>query len=159
MQVCDCEEYTRVQFGVTALIHAEVAAILPPLLLHYQCKRQHSRKGTWNLNLITKTVCLFVFFLGPHLWQMEVPRLGVKSELQLPVYTRATAMPDPSRLWSTPQLKQHRILNPLNKGRDRTHNLMVPSQICFRCTTTGTPTKIVLTTWIPGKISGTPRKL
>ena len=28
---------------------------------------------------------LFVFiFLGPHLWHMEVPRLGVKLELQLP---------------------------------------------------------------------------
>ena len=23
----------------------------------------------------------FLFFLGPHLWHMEVPRLGVKSEL------------------------------------------------------------------------------
>ena len=30
--------------------------------------------------------CLFVcfYFLGPHLWPMEVPRLGVKLELQLP---------------------------------------------------------------------------
>ena len=26
---------------------------------------------------------------------MEVPRLGVKSELQLPVYTTTTAVPDP----------------------------------------------------------------
>jgi len=30
-------------------------------------------------------------FLGLH---MEVPRLGVESELQLPVYTTATATPD-----------------------------------------------------------------
>ena len=29
-----------------------------------------------------------------HLWHMEVPRLGVKSELQLPAYTTATAMRD-----------------------------------------------------------------
>ena len=35
------------------------------------------------------------FFLGPHLWHMEVPRLRVKSELQLPAYTTATEMPDP----------------------------------------------------------------
>ena len=35
------------------------------------------------------------FFLGLHLWHMEVPRLGVESELQLPAYTTATAMPDP----------------------------------------------------------------
>ena len=31
---------------------------------------------------------LFVF-LGPHLQHMEVPRLGVESELQLPAYTTA----------------------------------------------------------------------
>ena len=30
------------------------------------------------------------FFLGPHLQHMEVPRLGVKSELQLPAYTTAS---------------------------------------------------------------------
>ena len=34
----------------------------------------------------------FSSFLGLQLWHMEVPRLGVK--LQLPAYTRATAMPD-----------------------------------------------------------------
>ena len=35
-----------------------------------------------------------LFILGPHLWHMEVPRLGVKSELQLLAYTTATATPD-----------------------------------------------------------------
>ena len=36
---------------------------------------------------------------------MEVPRLGVKLELQLPVYTTATAMQDPEPyLRPTPQL-------------------------------------------------------
>ena len=35
-------------------------------------------------------------FLGPHLRHMEVPKPGVDSELQPPVYTTATAMPDPS---------------------------------------------------------------
>ena len=33
--------------------------------------------------------CLF-FFLGPHVRHMEVPRLGVQLELQLPAYTTAT---------------------------------------------------------------------
>ena len=33
----------------------------------------------------------FFFFLGPHLWHMEVPRLGAKSEIQLPAYATATA--------------------------------------------------------------------
>ena len=36
----------------------------------------------------------FFFFSGPHLRHMEVSRLGVESELQLPAYTTATAMPD-----------------------------------------------------------------
>ena len=34
-------------------------------------------------------------FLGPFLWHMEVPNLGVESELQLPAYTTATATPEP----------------------------------------------------------------
>ena len=34
-------------------------------------------------------------FVQPHPRHMEVPRLGVESELQLPVYTTATATPDP----------------------------------------------------------------
>ena len=38
--------------------------------------------------------CLFVF-LGLHRQHMEVPRLGVELELQLPACTTATATPDP----------------------------------------------------------------
>ena len=38
-------------------------------------------------------VCLFCF-LGLYLWHVEVPRLGVKLELQLLAYTTATAMQD-----------------------------------------------------------------
>ena len=40
----------------------------------------------------------FFFFLGPHLWYMEVPRLGVESELQLPATATVTAMQDQSHL-------------------------------------------------------------
>ena len=36
------------------------------------------------------------FFLGLSLRHTEVPRLGVKLELQLLAYTTATATPDPS---------------------------------------------------------------
>ena len=39
-------------------------------------------------------LCLFVF-IGLHLRHMEVPRLGVEKELQLPAYATATAMLDP----------------------------------------------------------------
>ena len=44
--------------------------------------------------------CLFILFinlfclLGPHLRHMEVPRIGVESELQLPAYAPATATQD-----------------------------------------------------------------
>ena len=45
-------------------------------------------------------VCVCVCFLGPYLKHMEVPRLGVQSELQLqlPAYTTATATQDPIRI-------------------------------------------------------------
>ena len=49
--------------------------------------------------------CLFVFcFLGPHPWYMEVPRLGVKLELQLPASATATATGSEPLLPPTPQL-------------------------------------------------------
>ena len=37
-------------------------------------------------------------FWGPHSWHMEVPRLGVELELQLPAYATATATQVPSCL-------------------------------------------------------------
>ena len=45
--------------------------------------------------------------------------------------------------------QQLRILNPLSKARDQTHNLMVPSRICFCCATTGTAasTFLMLPVW------------
>ena len=71
---------------------------------------------------------------------MEVSRLGVKLELQLPAYTTATATPDPSHVYDLHHFSwQWRVLNPLSEARDRTCNLMVPSQIRFCCTTMGTP--------------------
>ena len=68
-------------------------------------------------------VCSFCF-LGPNLRHIEVPRQGVELEQQLPACTTATA---------------NHIFNPLIEARDRTHVFMDPSQICFCCTTTGTP--------------------
>ena len=59
---------------------------------------------------------------------MEVPRLGVESELQLPAY--ATAMWYLSSICNLHHSsQQHWILYPLSKARDGTHILMVPSQI------------------------------
>ena len=71
---------------------------------------------------------------------MEVPRLGVESELQLPAYITGTAMWDLSGVCDLHHSSQQRwILNPLSKAGDRTCSLMVPSQICFCCAMTGTP--------------------
>ena len=60
------------------------------------------------------------FFLGPHVKHMEVPRLGVKSQLQLPAYATAKAMPDPSCIWNLHCSSwQCRIPNPMSESRDR----------------------------------------
>ena len=60
---------------------------------------------------------------------MEVPRLGVSSELLLPAYARATATLDPSRVCDLHHSSQKcRTLKPLSKARDQTRNLMVPSR-------------------------------
>ena len=71
-------------------------------------------------------VIFFPFFWGGALYlqRMEVPRLGVKSELQLLVYTTATVTPDLSHVCKVHHsLWQHWILNPLRKVRDRSHIL------------------------------------
>ena len=67
--------------------------------------------------------CLFVFlffcFLEPHLQHMEVPRLGVESELQLLACAIATAMPDLSHLCDLHHSSQQcQMLNPLSEARD-----------------------------------------
>ena len=61
---------------------------------------------------------------------MEVPRLGVKLELQLPAYTTATATLGWSRISKLhPSSLQDRILNPLSEARNRTHIPMDISQV------------------------------
>ena len=56
-----------------------------------------------------------------------------------PTYTRATAVQDQSPVCDLNRSSWQRwVLNPLNKARDRIHNLMVPGLIRFRCATTET---------------------
>ena len=57
---------------------------------------------------------------------MDVPRLGVQLELQLPAYTTAAAIPDPSHVCNLHLSSwQHQIHNPLSKARDPTGVLMI----------------------------------
>ena len=56
---------------------------------------------------------------------MEVPRLGVKSELQLPAYTTAKVTLDLSHVCNLHHIKgKDQILNPLSEARDQTRILM-----------------------------------
>ena len=72
------------------------------------------RLGVWDVMAKRQS-----FFLGPHLGHMEMPRLGVDSELQLPAYTTATAMLDLSHICDLHHSsRQCWILNPLSEARD-----------------------------------------
>ena len=71
---------------------------------------------------------------------MEVPRLGVKSELQLLAYTTATAMPDLNWVYSLHHSsRQCQILNPLSVARDQTCILIDTSWVHSHQATTRTP--------------------
>ena len=52
-------------------------------------------------------------FLGPYLRNMEVPRLGVESELYLPAYTTATATQDSSHIRAVTYTTAHSNTGPL----------------------------------------------
>ena len=64
---------------------------------------------------------------------MEVPRLGVTSELQLPAYATATATPDPRLACDLPHSSgQCWILNPVTEAKDQTHILMGTSRVSYQ---------------------------
>ena len=52
----------------------------------------------------------FLLFLGSFLRHMEVPRLGVESELWPLAYARATATPDPSRVCNPHHSSQQHLI-------------------------------------------------
>ena len=89
---------------------------------------------------------LFLFcFLGLHPRHMEVPSLGVKSELQLPAYITAMWTRGPNSICDLHHSSQQcQIPNPLREAMDGTHVLLYTTQIHFRCAKTGTPPFISL---------------
>ena len=102
-------------------------------------------KNDFTIFLLTSLLAFLSFFffltLGPHLRHMEVPRLGVQLELQLLVYTIATAARDLSHICDLHHSSQQCCvtLNPLGEARDRTHVLMDTSWVHFHWATMGTP--------------------
>ena len=110
-----------------------------PIWMHYNSINH-------PLGILTDFTTFFLFsflfcFLGLHLRHMEVPRLGVESELQLLVYATATATLDLSRVCDLhhSSWKRH-TLNPLSEARDWTQVLIDPSWVHYHWTTTVTPT-------------------
>jgi len=86
------------------------------------------------LAFVLNNFFFFFCFVGPYSWHVEVPRIGVQLELQLPAYITATATQDPSHICDLHHSSWPCwILNPLSEARDRT------SWIRFHCATMGTP--------------------
>ena len=92
---------------------------------------QPSLTCMFSLSLSLFFFFFFLVFLGLHpKKRMEVPRLGVKSELQLLAYTPARAILDLNHVCDLPRsVWQCRILNLPSKARDRTCFLMDTSWI------------------------------
>ena len=86
------------------------------------------------------TLFIHLFILQLHVWHMEVPKLGVEWQLELPACATATAMWDPSRICNLHHSSQQcQILKPLSQARDRTCILMVTSPVHYCRATIGTP--------------------
>ena len=97
----------------------------------------------WYQCLQGKQIFFFVF-LGPHMRPYGSSQASVKSELQLPAYTIATAMPDPSCVCNLHlSSQQNQMFNPLSKARDQTHVFMDTSLVHYHWAKTGTPKQII----------------
>ena len=72
--------------------------------------------------LLQIMIIIIILFFTAAPAAYEVPRLVVKSELQLQAYPTATATPDLSYIYNLHHsLWQHQTLNPLSKARDWTN--------------------------------------
>ena len=110
----------------------------PPYATGAALKRQKTKKKKKALlkKCSLLRFCLFFVFLGPRPLHIEVPRLGVESELQLPAYVTAPAMQDLNCLCDIHHSSyQCQIASPLSETRNWTLILMDTSQISFCCTT------------------------
>ena len=94
---------------------------------HIHSSRIYIKAGVWWLLTNTcywlgylVTLFYFICFLGPHLQNMEVPRLGTESEQPLPAYATAYATQDPSHVCKVHHSSRQRwIPDPPSEARDR----------------------------------------
>ena len=84
-------------------------------------------------------IAINLFILGPHLQHVEVRRLGVKSELQLPAYATATATQDRRSVCDLCHSSQQRQFpDPLRSGIEpMSSRILVRFVTCWA--TRGTP--------------------
>ena len=92
--------------------------------------KSHHSTSTLSAAAASFFFLLSFVFLGPYPRHMEVPRLGVQSELQLLTCTIATATWNPSCLCDLHHSSwQCRILSLLSEARDQIRVLMDVSQV------------------------------
>ena len=151
INVCEMEQCTRfLTYILTDLLNNSLMKRLYPFMKEETRlgKFKQPRVWTWTLHcvashspcgcLLTRVLFSFLIFkffiyfllfafLGPYLQHMEVPRLGVESQL---AYNPATAMGEPSHICDLHHSwQQCWILNPLSEARDRTWIVMGTGQI------------------------------
>ena len=91
---------------------SDISRIFPPITRGWAF-------GNLALTFFSKFVLFRFCFFRAAPQHMEVPRLGVESELQMPAYAAATVMWDPSHICDLYHNSwQCQILNPLSKARD-----------------------------------------
>ena len=147
--------YLRVYFPFLAVLSASIrdrtwataGANARPLTCCATYSPHFTWKPIWKYTARFRDLSSFLPFLSPsfflsfwlHLPHMEVPRLGVESELHLSDCSTTTAMPDLRHIYDLHHSSwQCWIPNPLSKPRGRTRVLMDASQVCYHWASTGT---------------------
>ena len=98
----------------------------------------------WWISKVLLLLLLLFLFLGLRRPHVEVPRQGVRSELQRLAYVTAIATWDPRRSAAyTHSSRQCPILDPLSEARNGTCILRETSWIWLLCAQTGTPRSIL----------------
>ena len=164
--VCTSRLWTSRRQNVILFIHSFFLAI--PLACGSSWARdrtpatvttQATAMTCWILNLLCckrTLIYLFIYLptLGLHPWHMEVPRLGVELELQLPDCATATATLDPSHIRSLCRNSWQRwILTPLSRARNQACFLTDTSPVRYHWATVGTPSLFFIEEYLTKIIS------